>query len=120
MDEIDLPMRQWQNLQTQNALTTIYGQKEPIATLHETKRVVKILGAKYEKADLPKVMSNNCAHLDSNQQKNLLALLANFNELFDGSLGDWKTKPVSLELKEGATLFHGRLGCKILGNGEFF
>ena len=66
------------------------------------------MDAKYEQADLPKVISDNCAHLDSNQQKELLALLSNFNELFDGSLGDWKTKHVSLELKEGATPFHGR------------
>ena len=67
------------------------------------------MDAKYEKSDLPKVIRDNCTHLDSDQQKELLALLSNYNELFDGSLGDWKTKPVSLEIKEGATLFHGRL-----------
>ena len=42
IDEIALPMRKLQNLQTGNALTTIYGQTEPIATLHETKWAVKI------------------------------------------------------------------------------
>ena len=37
IDEIALPRRKLQNLQTQNALTTICGQTVPIATLHETK-----------------------------------------------------------------------------------
>ena len=98
IDEIALPMRKLQNLQTWNALTAIYGQTEPIATLHETKQAVKMLDANYEKADLHKLISNNCANLDGNQQKNLLVLLSNFNELFDGSLDGWKTKPVSLEI----------------------
>ena len=31
-----------------------------------------------------------------------------FEELFDGTLGDWKTDPVSFELKEGAKPYHGR------------
>ena len=108
INEIDLPIRNLKNLQTRNALTTIYCQTEPNATLHETKRVVKILDAKYEKADLPKVISDKCTHLNSSQQKELLALLSNYNKLFESSLGGWNTKPVSLELKEGATLFHDR------------
>ena len=28
--------------------------------------------------------------------------------MFDGTLGDWKTKPVSFELKEGSKPYHGR------------
>jgi hypothetical protein len=28
--------------------------------------------------------------------------------LFDGTLGDWKTKPVSFQLKEGVLPYHGR------------
>jgi hypothetical protein len=28
--------------------------------------------------------------------------------LFDGTLGDWKTKPVSFQLKEGVSPYHGR------------
>jgi hypothetical protein len=38
----------------------------------------------------------------------LLALLLKFEELFDGTLGDWKLPPVSFELKESAKLYHGR------------
>jgi hypothetical protein len=31
-----------------------------------------------------------------------------FEELFNGTLGDWKTGPDSFELKEGAKPYHGR------------
>ncbi len=38
----------------------------------------------------------------------LLKVLQNFEPLFDGTLGDWKTKPVSLPVKPGVTPYHGR------------
>jgi hypothetical protein len=38
----------------------------------------------------------------------LLALLLKFGDLFDGMLGDWMLPPVSSELKEGASPYHGR------------
>ena len=31
-----------------------------------------------------------------------------FEELFDGSSGDWNTTPVTFGLKEGSTPYHGR------------
>ena len=74
-----------------------------------TKRVVQILDAKYEKADLPSIINGpDCAHLTSDQKAKLLKLLLEFEELFDGTLGDWKTTPVHLELKPGATPYYGR------------
>ncbi len=38
----------------------------------------------------------------------MLDLLTEYEDLFDGTLGDWKTEPVSLELKEGVKPYHGR------------
>jgi hypothetical protein len=38
----------------------------------------------------------------------LLELLTDYEPLFDGTLGAWKTTPVSFELKEGARPYHGR------------
>ncbi len=29
--------------------------------------------------------------------------------LFEGTLGDWKTKPVSFQLKEGVSPYHGQV-----------
>ncbi len=40
--------------------------------------------------------------------KKLLQLLKKYELLFDGTLGDWKTKPVSFQLKEGVSPYHGQ------------
>jgi hypothetical protein len=37
-----------------------------------------------------------------------LQLLKKYESLFDGTLGDWKTKPVSFQLKEGISPYHGK------------
>jgi hypothetical protein len=66
------------------------------------------LDAKYDKADLPSIVRNNCTHLSTSHCNSLLALLLNFEELFDGMLGDWKLPSVSFKLKEGAKPYHGR------------
>ena len=47
-------------------------------------------------------------HLSATEKDKLLNLLQEFEELFDGTLGDWNCKPVSLQLKEGAQPYHGR------------
>jgi hypothetical protein len=63
---------------------------------------------KQSKADFQSVVSDkNYKHLSANQQKKLLQLLKRYESLFDGTLGDWKTKPVSFQLKEGVSTYHG-------------
>ena len=37
-----------------------------------------------------------------------MKLLQDFKELFHGTLGDWQTVPVSLQLKPGAKPYHGK------------
>jgi hypothetical protein len=69
---------------------------------------VEILDAKYDKADLPSIVKNNCAYPSTSHRNLLLVLLLKFKELFDGTHGDWKLPPVSFELKEGAKPYHGR------------
>ena len=58
-----------------------------------------ILDAKYEKADLNKVMETQYQHLTMTQRNDLLKLLEKFKELFNGTLGTWKTDPVDFDLK---------------------
>jgi hypothetical protein len=36
-------------------------------------------------------------------------LLLKYETIFDGTLGNWNRPPISIELKEGATPYHGRL-----------
>ena len=76
--------------------------------MEATDQVVHIWDAKYEKADLQSVFSVNCTHLSPSQQEKLLEIVMDFEDLFDGTLGDWKTEPVSFELKEGVKSYHGR------------
>ena len=47
-------------------------------------------------------------HTSVSMTKKSLELLKEFEELFDRTLGDWRTEPVSFELKEGAKPYHGR------------
>jgi hypothetical protein len=81
---------------------------EPQSTQVATKCATWILDAKHSKADLQLVVRDNCKHLSANQQKKLLQLLKKYESLFDGTLGDWKTKPVSFQLKEGVSPCHGQ------------
>jgi hypothetical protein len=67
---------------------------EPHSTQDATKRATRILDTKYKKADLQLIVRHNCKHLSTNQQKKLLQLLKKYELLFDGTLGDWKTKLV--------------------------
>ncbi len=93
IDEILLPMRNIVNLQLKPRITralrenTCFAQ-EPISTCIATKRVMKILDAKYEKADLPAIIRENCSHLTASNREKLLSVLLKFKLLFDGKLGD--------------------------------
>ncbi len=59
------------------------------------------MDAKYEKADLPAIIRENCSHLTASDRGKLFSVLLKFELLFDGTLGDWNLLPVSFELKEG-------------------
>ncbi len=113
IDDVLLLMRNISNLQLKPSisralkLNSSFAQ-EPTSTRNATKRVVEISDAKYEKADLPSIVKNNCAHLRTSHCNSLLVLLLNFEELFDGMLRDWKLPPLSFELKEGAKPYHSR------------
>jgi hypothetical protein len=113
IDEIHLPMRNINNLQLKSSISRVLKlnssfAQEPISTPNATNHVVEILDAKYDKADLPSIVKNNCAHLSTPHCNLLFALFLKFEELFVGMLRDWKLPPVSFELKEGAKPYHGR------------
>jgi hypothetical protein len=113
INNILLPMRNITNLQLKPSVTRALRHntcqaQEPASTRNATKRVIEILDAKYDKANLPAIVRDNCSHLTPLQQEKLLSLLLDFESLFDGTLGDWNRPPVSIKLKEGATPNHGR------------
>jgi hypothetical protein len=111
IDEIILPMRNIKNLST-STIQKAWDQNnslahEPKSTDEATQRLIKIADAKYEKADL-RAIASNCVHLNANHQNKLLTVLKEFESLFDGTLGIWKIKPVSFQVKEGAKPYHSR------------
>ena len=109
IDQISLPMRPHDQLMDLKDLHAQLSEHlEPASTRDATTRTVKILDAKYEKADLASTVAQNCKHLTVRQQNMLLTLLTEYEILFDGTLGDWQTKPVGFQLKEGAKPYHGR------------
>jgi hypothetical protein len=59
--------------------------QEPVSTRSATKRVIEILNAKYDKANLPAIVKDNCHHLTPLQRENLLSLLLKYKSLFDGT-----------------------------------
>jgi hypothetical protein len=112
VDEVKLPMQNINYLQDSSTLHVLKLNHslamEPQSTQEATKRVTRILDAKYQKADLQANVKDKCTHLSTDHQKKLLQLLQNYELLFDGTLGDWKTKPVSFQLKEGVSPYHGQ------------
>ena len=112
IDEITLPMIIINLLQGSSTLRALKLNnslaKEQSNTLDATKHTRVYKMPKMQKADLQSIVKNNCQHLSADNQKKLLQLLVRFESLFDGTLGDWRTKPVSFQLKEGASPYHGR------------
>jgi hypothetical protein len=113
IDEVISPIRNINNLQGSRIFCALQHNHslamEPQSIQDATQRAMRILDAKYRKADLHSVVRDNCKHLSTNQQKKLLQLLKKYVSLFDGTLGNWKTKLVSFQLKEGVSLYHSRV-----------
>jgi hypothetical protein len=90
IDQILLLMRNIAYLQLKPRITralrenTCFAQ-EPISTHSKTKRMVEFLDAKYEKADLPAIIRNNCSHLTASNREELLSVLLKLKLLFNGT-----------------------------------
>jgi hypothetical protein len=67
----------------------------------------KILDAKYEAADLHEVASAQ-KHLSKDKQQQLKALLTQYQDLINGTLGQWKGNLYEIQLKPGAQPYHAK------------
>jgi hypothetical protein len=97
--KILLPMRHIANLQLKPSITRVLRHntclaQEPISTHSATKCMVEILDPRYQKADLPATVRENCSHLQASDREKLLSMLLKFESLFNGMLGDWNLLPV--------------------------
>jgi hypothetical protein len=91
IDKILLSMRDITNLQLKKSITRALRinsspSQEPVSTSSATKRVVEILDAKYDKANIPAIIRENCSHLSATDREMLLSLLLRYESLFDDTL----------------------------------
>ena len=80
---------------------------EPASTREATEIMVKILNSTYAKAYLKQV-ADNTTQLNAEERTQLLSLIEDSEDLFDGTLGDWSTGLVDLDLKPGSKPFNSR------------
>jgi hypothetical protein len=79
--------------------------KEPDALHEEADKRSKILDAKYQKADL-KNIAQSTKGLTEEQQTQLWHFLNKYENLFDGTLGNWRGADYRIELQEGVKPYH--------------
>ena len=73
----------------------------------ETKRMKRILDAKYSKADI-KTIAEISTHLEPQERNELYTLLKKYEFLFDGHKVAWHGKPYDIKLKLDAEPYHGK------------
>ena len=80
---------------------------EPTYTREAIERMMKILDSTYAEVDIEQVV-DNASQLNAKERTVLLSLLEDFEDLFYGTLGNWSTEPVNLELKPDSKQFNSR------------
>ena len=89
-------------------LTMFALQAEPETCHKSLNRAIQIMDlGRNEPPNINDIVDNN-NHLLDDQKVKLKHLLNEYKDLFDGSLGDWNTPPVSVELKPDAKPHHSR------------
>ena len=78
---------------------------EPASTREATETLVKILNITYANTDL-KDVAYNTTHMNTEERTQLLRFLEDSEDLFGGTLGDWDTETVDLELNSYSKLFN--------------
>ena len=106
LDGQTVPMKPLNAFSDPRRLYNIYREAtEPAVTKEATRRVCEMLESKYEKADLNKVVQDNCPHLTEDQREALLKLLQRHEGLFEGKLGTWDDELVHFDMKPNAKPF---------------
>ena len=101
-------------MQNYNARLTVFYNSfyvDPAATEDAMAHAITILDTKHKKADFQNIVEKQCTYLTHGERSALLSLLIKLEELFDGTLSNWKTSHVhlSLKLKDGFMPYHGKV-----------
>ena len=86
---------------------THYAIRDSTRVQSETKRIKKILDANYQKANLPKIVKD-LIYLNAIKQNKLLQLLRKYEQMFDGTLGNYTGSKYKIELKENIAPYHAK------------
>ena len=78
-------------------LLSLATQVDPKKCQETLDRDMHILNAGREKESNLKKIVNTYTHLKESERDKLLNMLQEYEDLFDGKLGLWKIKPVSIE-----------------------
>ena len=111
---VTVPMKEPNSLLGGSDLTSremhevVMQTEEPTSTREANDKLLKILYSAYEKADLKKAY-NHATHMNADKRTQLLRLLDDIEDLFGGTLGDWDTDPVELEINLGSKLLNSKL-----------
>ena len=69
--------------------------------------MVKRFDSTYAKSDLRQV-AKNATQMNTKERTLLFVLLEEFEDLFYGTLGDWATEPIELELNTDSKPYNSR------------
>ena len=100
--DISIPMKP-----SHSSAKTHFSISDSKRVASKTKRIKKILDAKYEKANLTKLVKN-LDHLNSDKQTKLLRLLQKYEPMFDGALWNHTGSKYKIELKENVKPYHAK------------
>jgi hypothetical protein len=99
--DVTILMKALDKLNKQNIKKVVEQCYESVRLGTITQRTMEIQDAKYEKADLARVVSK-CNYLQKKERAAILKLLLNYEDLFDGTLGTWNGPEVEIKVRKDA------------------
>ena len=96
----------WRDIySTSNDVFALFQYNSPFNS--ETNRIMRILDAKYKKADL-KTIAESSTYIDPQERNKIYTLLKKYEYLFGGNLGTWHGKTYGIKLKPDVEPYHGK------------
>ena len=95
---------------TQNGKWTdlnLMDQEYPEAVKEQYIRIGRIIDANYEKANFEQEV-NKLIHLTKLQRVILLSCIKQYEDMFDGNIGEWTGSPIEIPLKDEANPYQIR------------
>ena len=107
-EHVTVPMKNYGFFRDRTNLEKLYEINKIDGILQSAEhRQMVILDADYTRVDIPQYV-HEIPHLTTNEKEQLIQVLNQYPELFQGGLGTCTVRPISLEVEEGAKPYHAR------------